>query len=251
MRMLAALVPAFIIVSTWSPMVHGQTAAAEATPAVEFGSGKVDLPAGETTEVKGQIPVDLTGLWLVSENHELPARVKTDDKRFYPSVQVYRISKAEDGALVVNWIEYTPPEAVRAKLGEAQRGQKPWTVADEDVAAIVAQVAAAPPAIDPRRRGMHVVSTPAEFLPKVKESPESKGARFAVQSLFQPDDRPIWGQSYYFREVGEKKMSGTMTMGAVPQNVSGAPMPIGTRGEFVWIRLDTPPAEAAAKPVKP
>jgi hypothetical protein len=152
---------------------------------------------------------------------------------------------------VVNWVEFTAPESVRAKMGEAQRAQKSWTVADEDVAAIVAQVTATPPAIDPQRRGMHVVSTPAEFEPKVKESPESKGARFAVQSLFQPDDRPIWGQSFYFREAGERKMSGTMTMGAVLQNVRGAPMPLGTRGEFVWIRLDPPPAEAAAKPVKP
>jgi hypothetical protein len=209
-----------------------------ATPAVEFGSGKVDLPRGETTEVKGKIPVNLAGLWLVEETHDLPG--KGEEKRRYPVLQLYQVAAEGDGGLRLNLVAFTPPPAVDEKLAQARAAQKGWQASADDLKAIVGSLRADPPRGNPQLRGMHLVSAAAEFAPAAKSAPESKGASFAVQSLFQPDGRPTYGQSYYFTKTSKDELSGTFTMGAVVQGVRSVPIPIGTTGKFRWIRLDLP-----------
>lgn len=218
------------------------------TPKVELGTRKFELPAGETTETQGKIPVDLVGYWLVAEEHVLPDRGK--EKRFYPSLQLYRIDRSSSGALEVHWFAYQPPEAVQAKLKKAQAEQATWTPTAADVAEIAKDVAAHPPVVDTTLRGAHKLTAAAELDAETKKSPAGADAKFAIRSLFQPERRPAFGQSYFVKKIDKDELDGWLTMGAVPSNAKGVPLPIGTKGTFRWIRLALPasPSPTAAAP---
>jgi len=224
----AATAPATTPVAVASPPTGG-TPAAKAE--VEFGTKKLNLPFGESTEVNGKFDAALAGTWLVSENHTLPGGP------IYPVLQLYRIDVSADGKPAVHWFALDPPAETKAGLLEAQRKQREWWPAEGDVAAIRAAVAKNPPTTDPKLRAKHVVSTPPDLPTFIKDQPEAKGAKVVVQSLFQPVDRPTYGHSYFVDEVSAERLSGKLTMGAVPQALEAIPIPVGTRGSFRWIRL--------------
>jgi hypothetical protein len=204
---------------------------ARPTAEVEFGTKVLNLPFGETTEVKGKIGYDLVGFWLVSENHDLKAG------KFYPLLQFYRVDKDGKGALRVNLVEWPLPASVAAALKQAQQKQEKWSPTEGDVQAIAKQLEASPPAIDPKRRGKHLVSVAKEYDSRTRASKPSEGSSFAIQSLFQPLDKPPYGESYYVKKTTANEISGDFTMGSVPQGALGMPLPIGTSGTFRWLRL--------------
>lgn len=198
---------------------------------VDFGTKKLKLPFGESTEVNGKFDAALAGTWLVSENHKLPGGP------IYPVLQLYRIDVGADGKLAVHWFALDPPAETRAALLEAQRKQREWWPSESDVAAVRAALAKSPAATDPKLRAKHVVSFPPSLPAYVADQPEAKGAKVVVQSLFQPVDRPTYGQSYFVDETSAEQLSGKLTMGAVPQALEAIPIPVGTRGSFRWIRI--------------
>jgi hypothetical protein len=202
---------------------------------LQYGTKKLELPFGETTEVKGKLPAGLAGLWLVSENHALPGG------KFFPVLQLYQIATAEDGALRVNWLVLELPADVKAKLAQAQKSQQEWSPSAEDVKRIAEALQSRVPGPDPKLRGRHVLSEAKEFAANVKGAAEAKKATFAIQSLFQPTDRPPYGQSYYVENVSTGELRGQLTMGAIPEGYMSVPLPIGTKGTFRWIRLSQPP----------
>jgi hypothetical protein len=201
------------------------------TKKAEFGTKALNLPFGETTEVKGKIDYDLAGLWLVSENHDLKAG------KMYPLIQLYRISKDDKGSLQVNLIDWALPDPVAAALKQAQQKQEKWVPSESDLQAIARKLETDPPAIDPRRRARHIVSLAKDLDSSSRAAKASAGSIFAIQSLFQPAAKPPYGQSYYVKKVSENEISGDFTMGSVPESPIGFPLPVGTTGTFRWLRV--------------
>lgn len=199
---------------------------------VEFGTRRLDLPFGETTEVYGKIPIDLRGVWLVSENHAMSGG------KTYPTVQLYRIDLDQEKHLRINLLTWQPPQPVQEKLMQAQTAQQSWSPSQEDLAAIKLEVAKSVPPADPKRRGKHIVTASADYKPEMKATKQSAGSTFAIQSLFQPSDRPPYGESYYMKTASAEEMNGALTLGAVPQGAKGVPLPVGTTGTVRWIRVD-------------
>lgn len=228
MRLLRGAIVALLLAAL---PTTGTAQEAKPTAKVEFGTKALDLPFGETTEVKGKIAYDLAGFWLVSENHDLKA------EKFYPLVQFYRVDKDEKGNLRVHLVEWPLPSSVAAALKQAQQKQEKWSPSEADLQAINKQLETTPPAIDAKRRGMHLVSVAKEYDARTQASKPSAGSSFAIQSLFQPSDKPAYGESYYVKKTSANEISGDFTMGAVPQGAMGIPMPIGTSGTFRWLRL--------------
>lgn len=215
---------------------------------VEFGTkGGVEIPLGDSTEVRGKIPQDLTGTWLVVEEHKLPI----GPDKIFATLQLYAVAKGADGSPVVYWYPFAPPAEVAADLKTAQAAQKPWAPNDAQIAAIIAALRAKPARADRDQRARHIVSQPDKLDELSAKAPVSQGAKFAVQSLIQLADRPLFGQSYFIKKTGKDELGGDMTMGAVPQNAKGVPLPIGTTGTFRWIRLDLPPPPAPTAAVAP
>jgi hypothetical protein len=211
------------------------------TPAVEFGTQRFEIPEGEPTEVLGTLPVDIQGIWLVSEAHEV------SKGRIYPLAKLLLITKKAGGGLQVNVLDNSLlPPALLDDLKKAQQERRAWTPSAEELAAAAAAVKQSAPKPNPHTRGKHVLKAAAQFDAMTKEDSGSEGALFAIESIFTPPGRPVYGCSYFVHATPKDKLTGKLVMGALPSDPKKVPLPIGTKGTFEWYRLGPPPSSVAA-----
>lgn len=141
----------------------------------------------ETTTVKGKIPLDLRGVWLLVAQAETPGGFKT-----FP--QLLKISGTK-GGLAMHLMDVRLPKEIVQAVRESDSTPTPWAPSAEDLKGLRKQWATLPPATKKNVAAGDVVYQEVNFTTATPE-------RYA--EVFPGHDAKLMAETVFCLEVVEK-----------------------------------------------
>jgi hypothetical protein len=204
-----------------------------------------DEPPSSTTEVAGDLPVDLRGVWLIVGNGKLPKG------NFRNALELETIQQ-RDGKLEVHLLLRKLPQTLQDDLDQANRQLREWSPSPDQIAELARSLDRLEP-LDPMRYQRHTVRLVARSQYEAVLRPALvalvRESMFAmeVEHVYRP--HPIDAQSREAQLMSDKAIYGvqrvepTFLEGEHTRTILAAaivPVPITTSGRFVMHRLRGP-----------
>ena len=218
-------------------------------------------PPTSSTQVLGELPVDLRGTWLLVANGKfvgLKNEVKEGGRN---TVELYTVD-TKDGQLNMELLLRKLPNAIADELEVANKAMAPWKPSDAQLAEIKRSLDKLAPE-DPMRYLRHTIKLygPDHFQDAIMRGPASgmaKDALFLIDIEHEYRPQPMTDEHPGAQLVADKcfyaahKVEPTAIIGEHGRAVIAAgfvPIPVSTLGDFQLYRLrapgEAPPAEAA------
>jgi hypothetical protein len=189
-------------------------------------------PVKQTTEVKGDVPADVVGRWLVV------GLVKLPDGRVRPAPRTWEIRQAAGGMELVVSLHPLPAD-VNAEVNAAAEAGQPWTPDADDLRRVDASWNDAPTTGSADVQGIETrITTGAEYPPEYKADAVTKDSKLAIliQENFTGRTAALRSISIYgVRELAPAVLKGSFvntTLAAAP-----IPIPITLGGDFTAYRI--------------
>jgi hypothetical protein len=218
-------------------------------------------PPTSTTEVLGQLQVDLRGTWLLVANGKFVGLKNEIKEGGRNTVELYTVDD-KNGQLNMELLQRKLPKAIADEIDMANKAMAPWKPSDAQLAEIKRSLDKLEPE-DPMRYLRHTIKLygPDRFQDAIMRGPASgmaKDALFLIDIEHEYRPQPITDAHPGAQLVADKcfyaahKVEPTAITGEHGRAVIAAgfvPIPVSTLGEFQLYRLrapgEAPPAEPA------
>ncbi|HJQ85436.1 MAG TPA: hypothetical protein VKA21_15220 [Candidatus Binatia bacterium] len=210
------------------------------------GEPAPDSPPTVETQVSGEVPVDLRGIWLIAAT----GKVQKSEKLYRNSLELCSV-QGKDGKIDVQPVLRELPEDIENQLEQANKKFQPWAPSAEQVAQVGQALDGLKP-VDPMRYVRHVTVIQAPSASA--EAPHDlrdyiADSKFALQTEHVYRPRPLKEGETGLQLMGEKTLYGvqkiepTQLAGRHVRTILAAgfvPVPVTTEGDFTMYRLRGP-----------
>ena len=218
-------------------------------------------PPTSSTEMLGEIPVDLRGTWLMVANGKFVGMKNEVKEGGRNTVELYSVDM-KDGKLDMQLLLRKLPKAIADEIDLANKNFAPWKPSDEQLANLKRSLDKLEPD-DPMRFLRHTIKFygPDHFQDALMRGPATgmaKDALFLIDIEHEYRPQPMTDEHPGAQVVADKcfyaahKIEPTAITGVHGRAVIAAgfvPIPVSTIGDFQLYRLRAPgeaaPAEAA------
>jgi hypothetical protein len=208
--------------------------------AMVLASARADAPAAvsETTAVKGRVPLDLVGRWLVAHDARLPTG------KLRPFVRLVEIRQgAEHLELHLHQVEL--PDDLKARREQAAAAGESWHPTPDDLAIVTGRWAGLAPIPSDLDHVENELFGADAFTDELKHDEETRDSDAAIVTKeFFSGAQPVKSTIaiYGVRERSPAEFAGTFVSTSIA--TAPFPLPITLRGAFRAYRLGPAPARS-------